>query len=91
MIADLVQPCPETVGCVGPDDLSDATILWAMFNVLDDLDVAPDYVPTVRSARRTFMCRLADQGVSQVDLFEHLADAIDREDWTGLGLPEVPD
>jgi hypothetical protein len=70
------------------DDLTDVAVVWALLNTLDAVEIEPADAPFVRAAQQSFRRRIEDLAVAPVDLFEHLADAVERGDWASLGLEE---
>jgi hypothetical protein len=73
------------------DDLADASIYWAVLNVLDDADLDVHDVAVVRAARTHLNVHLADNGITTGDLFDHIADAVEHNDWSAFGLPDPED
>jgi hypothetical protein len=63
----------------------DLAAAWALLNVVEDQSEA------VRGARENILCRLDEQGITQADLFEYVAEAVDRGDWAALGISKPED
>lgn len=72
-------------------DLADVAFMWATLNALDCVEVATSDATVVRAVHERFRRRLNALGITSTDLFEHLADAVERGDWGALGIVDEPD
>ena len=86
MIANPASTSGEVTRIGGDADIADLASVWAILNVLDRAGNGESVEPT--KSRQAFIDRLEAQGLSEVELFEHIAKAVDERDWGALGLPD---
>jgi len=75
------EPCEETL-----ETLSDAAVVWAVLNLMDDVYTDARDVQSVQVARAALDRHISDHELSGADLFEHLAEAVEEDDLARFGL-----
>jgi hypothetical protein len=75
---------------VAADPLASAALTWATLTVLDEIVDHPAMRAHGQQAREQFSCELDGLGLRQSDLHEFLSSAVERGDWTALGLDDEP-
>jgi hypothetical protein len=92
LIADLAPP-RSAMGAAADKttDFVDVAFMWAALNALDCVEVDSADAAVVRAAHAGLRDRLDALGVTSADMFEHIADSVERGDWTALGFRDEPD
>ncbi len=93
MIAELApfRSTPSSAAAEDLTDLADEAFMWATLNALDCVEVTASDAAVVRAVHERFRRRLNAFGLTSTDLFEHIADAVERGDWGALGIVDEPD
>jgi hypothetical protein len=90
VIADLatrrLDDCDED-----EDVLVDAAMVWSVLNMLAKEAVDGDDADIMCAARADFLSRLAECGLTEADLFEHVVDAVTNDDFGRFALRRQPD
>jgi len=86
VIADLAPPRQLSWSEHEQDHLADAASLWAVLNALENVVSEGDDALVARGARTSFTAHLHSLNLTSADLFEHVAAALERDDWDALGL-----
>lgn len=93
MIADLApaQPVTTPAGPVEPPDVADMAFMWATLNALDCLEVDARDAGVVSASHAVLRRHMDAAGMSSPDMFDYIADAVERGDWSALGLADELD
>lgn len=86
MTADLVLPQRATWRDAETEEIGQLATVWAVLNLLEGPHCENEQIGEASFARARLMIRLSESGLDQVDLFEHVADSVEGENWHALGI-----
>jgi len=90
VIADLTVP--RFRECDDRDEvLCDATMVWAVLNVVEDISSASEEVIATRLLRSECIMRIGEFDLTTADLFENVMEAIETDDLERFGLSPPPE